>query len=61
MILNLVKKGGEWCMNDELNRAILTAWEAYTMTFTLTMSEETLIKHFCEYFLRVADVNGDGL
>lgn len=46
-------------MDEKLNRAILTAWESYTMTFTLTMSEETLIKHFCEYLMRVADNCGD--
>ena len=48
-------------MNDELNKAILIAWESYTMAFTLTMSEETLIKHFCEYLMRVADNGGDGV
>lgn len=42
-------------MNDELNRAILTAWDSYTTIFPLSMSEETLIKHFCEYLMRVAE------
>ncbi len=38
-------------MSEKLNNVILTAWESYTMTFDLTMSEQTLIKHFCEYLL----------
>lgn len=48
-------------MSDELNRAILTAWESYSITYILTTSEESLIKHFCEYLMRVADEGGDGV
>ena len=46
-------------LSEKLNEVILKSWESYTMTFTLTMSEETLIKHFCEYLMRVADNCGD--
>ena len=38
-------------MTEKLDEKIQKCWKSYTSLFALTMSEKTLIQHFCEYLM----------
>ena len=42
-------------MSEKLNEVIKKSWDHYNSLFDLTMSEKTLIQHFCEYMSKVGE------